>query len=182
MNKQLKELAKLFIRYGNFVFGGGSATIAVLHREIVEKRGLLSEASFRLNYALCRLTPGTNLLAFCTGAGWTIGGLLGAVVVLLSASIPCAVIVVAVTDQLSELQYNAWVNTALTGALAAAVGITIKTSWTFTHPFVNKRSWLKVLAIVSTAFAMSYFGEISPIQILIGAGLLGALTAEKVEE
>jgi chromate transporter len=34
------------------------------------------------------LTPGTNLLAFCTGIGWLLRGLSGALIALLAASVP----------------------------------------------------------------------------------------------
>ena len=85
----------MFTRYANFTLGGGSATVAVMHRELLDKRQWLSPDDFTLCFALARLTPGTNLLAFCTGVGWLLRGMAGAVVALLAASIPCTVMVVA---------------------------------------------------------------------------------------
>ena len=41
-----------------------------MHRELFEKRKWISNDDFTLCFALARLTPGTNLLAFCTGWGW----------------------------------------------------------------------------------------------------------------
>ena len=67
----LRAIASTFARYANTTFGGGSATIAVLKEQIVDRRTWLTPAEFHLSYALSRLTPGTNLLAFCTAAGWT---------------------------------------------------------------------------------------------------------------
>jgi len=61
----LRRIAAVFTRYANLTFGGGSATIAVLHREIVATRKWIDETQFALCFALRRLTPGTNLLAFC---------------------------------------------------------------------------------------------------------------------
>jgi len=60
----------VFARYANLTLGGGSATTAVIHGEIVTKRHWVSEEQFALSFALGRLTPGTNLLAFCVGIGW----------------------------------------------------------------------------------------------------------------
>src|SRR5437588_9986983 len=54
----------------NFTYGGGSATIGTLHRVIVERRKWLTEEPFQLSYALSRLTPGTNLLAFSACVGY----------------------------------------------------------------------------------------------------------------
>ena len=45
----LRNIASVIARYANFVLGGGSATIAVLHREMLEKRKWLSESDFALS-------------------------------------------------------------------------------------------------------------------------------------
>ncbi|WP_409192002.1 chromate transporter [Bradyrhizobium sp. RDM4] len=57
----LKQIADVFIRYANFTLGGGSATTAVIHGEIVGKRRWVSEEQFALSYALGRLTPGRRM-------------------------------------------------------------------------------------------------------------------------
>lgn len=62
-------ITDVFACYGNFTLGGGSATVAVIHREIVGKRAWVTPDDFGLCFALARLTPGTNVLAFCTGIG-----------------------------------------------------------------------------------------------------------------
>jgi chromate transport protein ChrA len=93
----LKQIADVFVRYANFTLGGGSATTAVIHGEIVGKRHWVSEEQFALSFALGRLTPGTNVLAFCVGIGWMLRRWSGAVVALLASSIPCTLIVIAIT-------------------------------------------------------------------------------------
>jgi Chromate transporter len=60
----LADIAGVFTRYANFTLGGGSATTAVIHGEIVGKRRSVSEEQFALSFALGRVTPGTNVLAF----------------------------------------------------------------------------------------------------------------------
>ena len=75
----LGRIAWVFARYGNFTLGGGSATTATLHRALVEKRHWLTDDLFALCFALGRITPGTNLLAFCTGSGWLLRGMPGAI-------------------------------------------------------------------------------------------------------
>jgi chromate transporter len=82
----LWKLAVVFTRYANLTLGGGSATAATMHRELVVKRNWLTEDQFTLSFALGRVTPGPNLLAFCTGFGWIIRGPTGAIVALLASS------------------------------------------------------------------------------------------------
>jgi chromate transporter len=139
------QIANAFARYANFTLGGGSATVAVLHRELLEKRRWIDQENFTLCFALARLTPGTNLLAFCTGIGWLLRGTLGAAAALLAASIPCTVIVALATALFSRWQENHWAQAAIHGAIAAAVAITVKTCWTIAHPHFKVGSRLRVM-------------------------------------
>jgi chromate transporter len=123
----MAQIAAAFIRYANFTLGGGSATVAVLHRKLLDKRRWISNDNFSLCFALARLTPGTNLLAFCTGVGWLLRSTLGAMTALLAASIPCTIIVALATALFSRWQENHWAQAAIHGAIAAAVAITVKT-------------------------------------------------------
>ena len=102
----LFQIGSVFARYANLTLGGGSATTAVIHREIVDKRRWIGQDRFALSFALARLTPGTNLLAFCTAIGWLLRRLPGALVALLAASIPCTILVVVVTMLFSHWQDN----------------------------------------------------------------------------
>lgn len=116
----LRSLAAVFVRHGNTTFGGGSATIATLHGQIVTKREWVSQQQFDLSYALSRLTPGTNLLAFSTAIGWLVRGWPGALVVLLASSIPCSVLAVLLSMVYQSLTHHPFALVALRGALAAA--------------------------------------------------------------
>ncbi len=121
----LGKIASVFGRYANFTLGGGSATVAVIHRELLDKRQWVSPDNFTLCFALARLTPGTNLLAFCTGIGWLLRGFFGAVLALLAVSVPCSLLVVAATALFSHCQDNRWALPAVRGAIAAAVAPTV---------------------------------------------------------
>ncbi len=173
-NPNLRQIADIFARYANFTLGGGSATIAVLHREILEKRGWLTEGNFALCFALCRLTPGTNLLAFCTGAGWLQGRFSGAIVALLAASIPCALIVTVMTVAFSSWQESAFAQAAIHSAIAAAVAITVRTCWVIVRPHFKGSARSRVVLIAATAFSLYTLAAIPAIDVLLLAAAVGA--------
>jgi chromate transporter len=180
----LAEIASVFTRYANTTFGGGSATIAVLKEQILTRRGWINEAEFDLDYALSRLTPGTNLLAFCTAAGWTARRWLGAVVALLASSLPCSILAVVMTVFYAELHDNALFQAALRGALAAAVAIMVSTAWVFAEPHV-KVAPRKAMIVVPCATALSLGAHLSPVQILLlaaAAGIVWPVEAAKAEK
>lgn len=168
----LAAIAGVFARYANTTFGGGSATIAVLKEQVVRRRGWIDEGEFELSYALSRLTPGTNLLAFCTAAGWTARRWRGALVALIAASIPCSVLAVVMTVFYERLQGSAAFQAALRGALASAVAIMVATAWVFAEPHV-KAAPGKAVVVVPCAMALSLGVHLSPIQILLLAAAAG---------
>lgn len=171
----LAGIADVFTRYANFTLGGGSATVAVMHRELLDKRQWLSPDDFTLCFALARLTPGTNLLAFCTGVGWLLRRLPGAVVALLAASIPCTVLVVVATALFSHWQDNHWAQAAIHGAIAAAVAITVKTCWTIAHPHFKGRARLRVVLVAAAAFLLYVWLAVPAIEVLLLAAAIGAV-------
>jgi chromate transporter len=168
----LPEVASVFARYANLTWGGGSATIAVLKRQIVDKRRWLRESEFELDYALSRLTPGTNLLAFCTAAGWTRRRWLGAILALLASSIPCSLLVLIVTVFYTELHGSSWFQAALRGALAAAVAIMVSTAWVFAEPHVKAAPW-KAVVIAPLTVGLALGLGLSPVTILLVSAVLG---------
>jgi chromate transporter len=171
----LPAIADLFARYGNFTFGGGSATVATLHRELLDKRGWIGSDGFMLCFGLARLTPGTNVLAFCIGVGWLLRGLRRAPVALLAASIPCALFVTFATALFSEAERNPWARAAIHGAVAAVVAITIKTCWTIAHPHFRRGSRLRVSAVATGAFLLYVVAKVPAIEVLLIAALVGAV-------
>jgi chromate transporter len=171
----LMQIAGVFARYGNFTLGGGSATTAVIHGEIVEKRHWVDDPKFALSYALGRVTPGTNLLAFCTAIGWLLRRLPGALVALVVASIPCALMVVVVTAMFSRLQESSVAQAAIHGAVAAAVGITVKSCWTIAGPYFKGAARPQVALIAAVAFVLHAYVALPAIDVLLLAAAVGFL-------
>jgi chromate transporter len=171
----LTQIAVVFTRYANLTFGGGSVTAATMHGELVEKRRWLTDDQFTLSFALGRVTPGTSFLAFCTGFGYVLRGLPGAIVALLASSIPCAVLVAALTAVFAYWRDNEIAQTAIHGAVAAAVGIITTTCWTIAHPYFKGRDGqIRVVLIAGIAFALCLWGNIPPIWVLVLAAVVGA--------
>ena len=174
-NPSLRSLSSVFARHGNLTFGGGTATIATLHREIVERRRWLDQPPFDLAYALSRVTPGTNLLAFSTAIGWMLRGWPGAIVTLLGGSIPCAALAMGLTAFYESWQRNPTVQIALHGAFAAAVGVVLITGVTIIRPHWRSASWLKIAIFVGGSFGASLLFSIPPIRIILVSAVVGCL-------
>ncbi len=76
----LSEASRFWLRLGLVSFGGPAGQIALLHRELVERRRWLSERRFlhALNY--CMLLPGPEATQLATYLGWLMHGVTGGLI------------------------------------------------------------------------------------------------------
>ena len=78
----LWDIARLFLKLGTTAFGGPAAHIAMLQREVVERRQWLTEAEFLDHLGTSNLIPGPTLFQFLRmNSVWLVfaAGLLGVV-------------------------------------------------------------------------------------------------------
>jgi len=66
----LRELALLFLRLGGTAFGGPAAHLAMMHDEVVGRRGWLSEDRFLDLLGATNLIPGPNSTELAIHIGW----------------------------------------------------------------------------------------------------------------
>jgi chromate transporter len=82
--------------------------------------------------------------------------------------------VIAITALFREWQGNAIAQAAIHGAVAAAVAITAKTSWTIAGALYKSGAQLRVVLIGAAAFGLHVIFGVPAIYVLLGAALLGA--------
>ena len=169
----LRRFTLLVLRVNNLTFGGGDPTMAALQRELVGKRRWLSAEQYGLIYALARATPGTNILAFCAGAGWQLARFRGALAAVLSASIPAAAFVIWFTYVYQLWRSNPLAMAAIGGMLAAAVGMMVAASFHLARAGWKPGNHLRVASLIALGFALSFFLSVPPLQILAAGALIG---------
>ena len=172
------KLASVFLRNGTLTFGGGDATTASLQRELVGNRHWLSERDFGTCYAVSRITPGTNLLAFCTAVGWRMMGVRGALLALLLASVPGAALLIVLTGFYDAAPSNPIVLSAVHAALAATVGIMLSSAWILLRPSLRRRR-LRTVALVAASLFLSFYASFSPLEIIAFAAVVGLLAPQR---
>src|SRR5215475_8107124 len=78
--KELVELARLFFRLGLTAFGGPAAHIAMMRREVVERRKWLTDAEFLDLLGATNFIPGPNSTEMAIHVGHRRGGWKGLIV------------------------------------------------------------------------------------------------------
>ena len=175
----LRKLTGVFLRIGNTTFGGGIPSIAALQRELVEQRGWLSPEDYALAFSLARITPGTNVIAFCAATGARILGFRGALAAVLAETAPSAILALLMTQGYETWRTNPWVMAGLAGTIAAVAAMMWASIWSIVKPyFKGLGSAFRSLVITLSAFvAVSKF-RLSPVSIIGLAVIVGLLWKE----
>ncbi len=168
----LGELARVFLRIGLLSFGGPAAQIALMHRELVEERGWLSEEEYLRALSFCMLLPGPEAMQLATFAGWRLHGTVGGLIAGGLFVGPGALVVFALALAYGALIDLAWVQALFLGIKATVVAIVAEAILRVARRALRRPShWaLAGLAFVALfAFAVPF-----PV-VVIAAGLWGAL-------
>jgi chromate transporter len=73
-----REAVRFWTKLGWIGFGGPTGQIAILHEELVVRRGWISEAAFLQGLNFCLMLPGPEAQQFATYLGWRLHGARGA--------------------------------------------------------------------------------------------------------
>jgi chromate transporter len=171
----LRELSWVVVRDVNRTIGGGLAAIELLRRTGVA-RGWLDDSGHALLVAASRLTPGTNVLAYCVGLGWRLRGAVGAISTLMVASVPSAVVIAVIAATLVRVDRYVAVRLLLgVGTLVAAM-LVLSSAWPLIRPYRTGPARSKALVIALIAAALSLLG-VTPVQTLLVAAAIGAVAS-----
>lgn len=172
----LGTIARLFFRIGNSTFGSGAATVVFLSEEM-HRRQWLARWQLDLFYAVARVVPGTNVLAFVAASAHAVRGWPGAIAAVLALSVPASGIVVLLT-----LLYERWHNHPIGGAavgaaMASIVGIIAGAAWLLSWPrFVPGDRW-RTAVLVAGAAILSLW--ISPLPVIAIGAVAGYFWPER---
>jgi chromate transporter len=168
---RLRVALPLFVRASSLHVGAAAAAVS-LRGDLVE-RNLVSDDDFSRCFAIARLTPGTNLIALYAALGYRIGGWLGgAAAVTVGTALPATITVVAAV--LYSLHGgNPFVSRLMSGAKAGALAVLVWGVVRLAWPVIRRHRF-RAIAVGVGALALALSGALSPLVILLVAGVVGA--------
>lgn len=167
-----RQAMLFWLKLGFIGFGGPAGQIALMHREIVERRRWLSESRFlhALNY--CMLLPGPEAQQLATYLGWlmhrTWGGIIGGTLFIL----PSLFILIGLSWVYITQGQQPLVAGLFYGLKPAITAIVVQATWRIgSRVLHNAALWGIALAAFVALFGL---GLPFPL-IVLGAGLVGYL-------
>ena len=168
----LFKLFAIFAKIGATTFGGGYAMLPILQREIVDKYKLATEKELLDYYAISQCTPGVIAVNTATFIGHKIKGIKGAIAATLGVVTPSVIIIMIIATIINTFSNYAIVQKAFVGiriCVAALVVNAVINLWK--NSIVDKYT----LVVFGIVLLLALFTSISPIYLMIGAGMLTLL-------
>jgi len=170
--REYLELLWAFIVIGATAFGGGYAVMPVLDRELVKKRGWITMEEVLDFYTIAQITPGIIIVNVSTFVGYKRKGVLGGLVATLGLVIPGISIMLIISLFVKRLAEYPVVQHALAGIRLAVCALILDTTIKLVKGFFKN---YKSVIICIAAFALSAAFSLSPVAIILGAGVAGFL-------
>ena len=174
-----REIFLAWLRSGGVAFGGGAVALESLRREVVDRRGWLSEERFSRDWALCQAAPGINLLGMAAIVGRSLGGWAGVAAAMLGMVLPSAAITVALAAGFATLRSHPAVEAAMRGVVPATAGLGLASVYRTGRPLVRE-GWKRKGSLRAAALALPLLGLVGlfaglpPAGLLVGGALVGA--------
>ena len=172
MTLTLREAFPVWLRIGLMSFGGPAGQIAVMHRELVEKRRWISEERFLHALNFCTLLPGPEAQQLATYIGWLLHGTAGGLVAGGLFVIPGAALMLVLSAVWATFHQVPAIDAIFFGIKAAVLAIVVEALVR-----IGKRALKTRAAVGLAAFAfVALFAFEVPFPVVIGlAALAGAL-------
>jgi chromate transporter len=165
-------LGWIFLHIGATAYGGLGATLALIERELVRKRGLLTPADVTEALTYTKLLPGSTGPQAIAYLGYKLGGWSGSALAMAAFIFPSALLMVLLAGAYVATTALPAIGPAVSGLTAGVVGILLATTYRLGKPNITEPlTW----GIALVAFAVGAFLGISAALIVVAAGLLGVV-------
>lgn len=169
----MKELFSLFLTFakiGAVTFGGGYAMLPILSRELVEKRGWVSEEDLADYFAVGQCTPGVIAVNTATFVGHKRKGALGGIFATLGVVFPSLIIISVIAALLMGFADNEIIKHAFAGIRVAVCALILSSVIKLFKKSVIDKIGLAIFAVV---LICSVVLPVSPVVFVLLSAAIG---------
>jgi len=176
MNR-LITLINVFALLSILAVGGGTAVLPQMKHEVVAQHGWLSANQFADIYALGQLAPGPNM-NMVTVIGYRVGGIPGAILVLVAFYLPSCTLVFAVSKIWDHFEGSPWRDAVQRGMVPITVGLMLSGVYAIGRTATfnlehSSRHNLTTIAITLVVTLILLRRHINPALLILAGGVVG---------
>ncbi len=172
----MRQLARAWFDVSTQSVGGGTSTLFMIRRILVDRHGWITLREFTEAWALCQLSPGIHLVALAGLLGDRIAGARGVVVAVTGLMLPAALITAVLTAGFGQIAHHPLTVAALAGVAPVSGGMAIGLALTTAASVMQRGRMVAAdVAVVVAACIVLLLNSSLTIVVIVVAGLLGAL-------
>ncbi|HZP95502.1 MAG TPA: chromate transporter [Candidatus Limnocylindria bacterium] len=171
-----RDLLRAWIDIGSQSVGGGTSTLFMIRRVLVDQRRWITPREFTEAYALSQLSPGIHFVAMAGLLGRRLGGTRGVVIAVAGMMVPASLITAIMTAFFAAVAEHPIALAALAGIAPIAAGMTLGQAVILGRPVIHRgpRGILDLAVAIAAALVVLTAGG-STIAVVLASGLVGAL-------
>jgi chromate transporter len=166
------EAFRFWLKLGFISFGGPAGQIAIMQKELVEKRGWIEQDDFLHALNFCMLLPGPEAQQLATYIGWRLHGIRGGIVAGAFFVIPSIFLLLLLSYVYAAYGNVPQVSAVLDGFKAVVVAIVVEAVFKIAKKAF--KGYLQII-IAALAFVSIYFLQVPFPLIVLGAAILGII-------
>jgi chromate transporter len=163
-----RESLALWLHIGATGFGGPAGQIALMHEELVQRRGWIGEAAFRHALGYCMVLPGPEAQQLATYLGWLLHGPAGGIAAGLLFILPGLLLMLGLSWLLAGWGQVPVVGAALAGLKPAVVVLVAAAAWRMGGRLQQREGLLAAAALAATLSGLLHFAAIIGLAALAG--------------
>jgi chromate transporter len=164
----LSAIARLFLRLGLTAFGGPAAHIAMLHHEVVNRRGWIPEREFAQLLAITNLIPGPNSTEMAIHLGLRTAGWRGLLLAGLCFIVPAALIVGILADLYVRAGQTPDVSAVMRGIAPIVLALIVQATIAIARTSLRSVA----AACLALAAALLSFAHVNELILLLASGVV----------
>jgi chromate transporter len=168
------DAARFWLKLGFVSFGGPAGQIAIMHREVVERRQWLGERDFTGALNFCMLLPGPEALQLAIYLGWKLHGFRGGLVAGLGFIGPAIVLLLGLSWAYARFGHLPAASGLLLGLKAAVLALVLQALLRIGRRALGRP--LHVALAIAAFVALEVLGVPFPL-IVLAAGAVGLAAA-----
>lgn len=166
------EALRFWIKLGWISFGGPAGQIAIMHKELVERKRWLGEEHFLHALNFCMLLPGPEAQQLATYLGWRLHGAKGGIAAGTLFVLPSMFILLALSWIYMAGGHLPWLAAIFHGLLPAVIAVVAEALLRIGRKALKSGS---LIAIAVVSFVAIFFFQVSFVVIILGAAVIGAI-------
>ncbi len=167
-----REALCYWLKLGCISFGGPAGQIAMMHKELVEKRRWISDSHFLHAMNFCMMLPGPEAQQLATYLGWRLHGWRGGVAAGVLFILPSILILLGLSWLYMAGGHLPWLAAIFYGLLPAVIAVVVEAVLRIGKKALRSQS---LWAVAGASFAAIYLFQVSFVIIIVAAVLVGWL-------